>query len=84
MSASSWRGSTYIREFAWCQRTRPLASSSMSAAYGMLGRGGMQHPTQDGHAFMLLGANGHVLWHQAYSQMYVDPSQLLADMGPMA
>ena len=59
-------------------------STSMSAAYGMLGHGGMQHPTQDGHAFMLLDAKGRVLWHQAYSQMYVDPSQLLADMGPMA
>ena len=59
-------------------------ATSMSAAYGMLGHGGMQHPTQDGHAFMLLGANTRVLWHQAYSQMYVDPSQLLADMGPMA
>jgi peroxiredoxin len=59
-------------------------TTSMSAAYGMLGHGGMQHPTEDGHAFMLLGADGRVLWHQAYSQMYVDPSQLLADMGPMA
>jgi peroxiredoxin Q/BCP len=59
-------------------------STSMSAAYGMLGHGGMQHPTEDGHAFMLLDADGRVLWHQAYSQMYVDLSQLLADMGPMA
>jgi len=59
-------------------------TTSMSAAYGMLGHGGMQHPTEDGHAFMLLGADGRVLWHQAYSQMYVDPSQLLADMGRMA
>jgi peroxiredoxin Q/BCP len=67
-------------------RTPMLAdpTTSMSAAYGMLGHGGMQHPTEDGHAFMLLDANGRVLWHQAYSQMYVDPSQLLADMGPMA
>ena len=56
-------------------------TTSMSAAYGMLGHGGMQHPTQDGHAFMLLNANGRVLWHQAYSQMYVDPSQLLQNMG---
>jgi peroxiredoxin Q/BCP len=59
-------------------------TTSMSAAYGMLGRGGMQHPTQDGHAFMLLDAKGRVLWHQANSRMYVDPRQLLADMGPMA
>jgi peroxiredoxin Q/BCP len=59
-------------------------TTSMSAAYGMLGHGGMQHPTQDGHAFMLLDANGRVLWHQAYSEMYVDPNQLVSDMGPMA
>jgi peroxiredoxin Q/BCP len=59
-------------------------TTSMSAAYGMLGHGGMQHPTEDGHAFMLLDAKGRVLWHQPCSQMYIDPSQLLADMGPMA
>ena len=63
--------------------TDPLLAdptTSMSSAYGMLGHGGMQHPTQDGHAFMLLGANGNVLWHQAYSSMYVAPSQLMSDM----
>jgi hypothetical protein len=52
----------------------------MSAAYGMLGHGGMQHPTQDGHAFMLLGADGKILWHKAYQEMYVSPNQLIADM----
>lgn len=52
----------------------------MSSAYGMLGHGGMGHPTQDGHAFMLVGADGTVLWHQAYQEMYVKPSQLLKDM----
>jgi hypothetical protein len=56
----------------------------MSAAYGMLGHGGMGHPTQDGHAFMLLDATGKVLWHQAYQTMYVSPSQLISDMGPLA
>jgi peroxiredoxin len=56
-------------------------STAMSSAYGMLGHGGMQHPTQDGHAFMLLGADGRVLWHQAYQPMYVQPSQLIHDMG---
>jgi peroxiredoxin len=55
-------------------------TTSMSSAYGMLGHGGMQHPTQDGHAFMLLDANGKVLWHQAYSSMYVPPTQLMSDM----
>lgn len=67
-------------------RTPMLAdpTTSMSAAYGMLGHGGMQHPTEDGHAFTLLDANGRALWHQAYSQMYVDPGQLLADVGSKA
>ena len=56
-------------------------TTSMSAAYGMLGHGGMGHPTQDGHAFMLLDASGGVLWHRAYESMYVQPGQLLSDMG---
>ena len=59
-------------------------TTNMSAAYGMLGHGGMGHPTQDGHAFMLLSKSGKVLWHQAYQEMYVKPSQLLSDMGVMA
>ena len=62
---------------------RPLLAdptTNMSSAYGMLGHGGMQHPTQDGHAFMLLGADGKVLWHHAYQDMYVSPGQLMGDM----
>ena len=55
-------------------------TGSMSGAYGMLGHGGMQHPTQDGHALMLLDANGMVVWHHAYQEMYVQPSQLISDM----
>jgi peroxiredoxin len=67
-------------------RTPLLAdpTMSMSKAYGMLGHGGMGHPTQDGHAFMLLDAGGKVLWHQGYQEMYVKPSQLLSDMGGVA
>ena len=67
--------------------TTPLLAdptTQMSSAYGMLGHGGMGHPTQDGHAFMLLGTDGKVLWHRAYQEMYVKPSQLLSDMGVMA
>lgn len=63
--------------------TTPLLSDSstkMSSAYGMLGHGGMGHPTQDGHAFMLVGPSGKVLWHRAYQEMYVKPSQLMHDM----
>jgi peroxiredoxin len=64
--------------------TTPLLADSdthMSQAYGMLGRGGMEHPTQDGHAFVLLDGHGKVLWQHAYPQMYVAPQQLLHDMG---
>lgn len=56
-------------------------TGAMSRAYGMLGHGGMGHPTQDGHAFMLLDPNGQVLWHKAYQSMYVEPAELLSDMG---
>ena len=56
-------------------------TTQMSSAYGMLGHGGMGHPTQDGHAFVLLDAKGSVVWHQAYPEMYVKPSELLADLG---
>jgi peroxiredoxin len=55
------------------------SATTMSTAYGMLGHGGMQHPSQDGHAFMLLDANGDVVWHHAYPSIYVNPNQLLAD-----
>jgi peroxiredoxin Q/BCP len=67
--------------------TTPLLSdpsTEFSKSYGMLGHGGMQHPTQDGHAFMLLSPSGKVLWHQAYQDMYVKTSQLLSDMGANA
>ena len=67
--------------------TTPLLADSdtqMSRAYGMLGHGGMEHPTQDGHAFVLLDGHGKVLWQHAYPQMYVAPGQLLHDMGAAA
>ncbi len=44
----------------------------------------MQHPTQDGHAFMLLGPTGTVLWHKAYADMYVKPQQLISNMNTRA
>ncbi len=64
-------------------RTPLLADSDtqMSRAYGMLGRGGMEHPSQDGHAFVLLDAQAKVLWQRAYPEMYVAPAQLMSDMG---
>lgn len=63
--------------------TTPLLAdptTAMSAAYGMLGHGGMGHPMTDGHAFMLLDEQGRVVWHRAYQEMYVKPAQLLRDM----
>lgn len=59
-------------------------TTEMSSAYGMLGHGGMEHPSQDGHAFMLVDANGKILWHKAYQEMYVKPQQLLRDMAAEA
>ena len=55
-------------------------TTAVSAAYGMLGHGGMGHPQVDGHAFMLLDERGVVRWHQAYEEMYVKPATLLEDM----
>ena len=63
-------------------RTPILAdpTGAMSSAYGMLGHGGMGHPTVNGHAFMLLDEQGTIRWHQAYQEMYVKPDQLLRDL----
>ena len=63
--------------------TTPLLAdptTEMTARYGMLGHGGMGHPTVAGHAFMLLDEDGTVRWHRAYQEMYVEPGQLLEDM----
>ena len=67
--------------------TTPLLADSngaMSTAYGMIGKGGMGHPGADGHAFVLLDANGKVLWQQPYQSMYVPAKQLMHDMGQPA
>lgn len=61
--------------------TTPLLadeSRAMSSAYGMLGRGGMGHPDQNGHAFALLDSDGKLVWEQAYSEMYVPSKKILA------
>ena len=55
-------------------------TGAMSSAYGMLGHGGMGHPTVNGHAFMLLDEQGTIRWHQAYQEMYVKPAELLRDL----
>lgn len=56
-------------------------SRQMSQAYGMIGHGGMEMANMDGHAFMLLGSDGKVLWHHAISSMYISPTQLMQEMG---
>ena len=62
--------------------TTPLlsdGSTRMSADYGMLGHGGMGHPQTDGHAFALVKA-GRIVWHKAYSEMFVPTRELLRDL----
>ena len=61
--------------------TTPLLSdesTAMSAAYGMLGRGGMGHPDTNGHAFALLDADGKLVWEQAYAEMYVPAKKIVS------
>ena len=55
----------------------------MSAAFDTLGRG--MHADTPGHAFVLVDANGKVVWRRdywldPYRTMYVDPATLLADL----
>jgi peroxiredoxin Q/BCP len=67
--------------------TTPLLADptrQMSAAYGMIGHGGMEMANMDGHAFMLLGPDGKVLWHHAISSMYLSPAGLMHDMNAEA
>lgn len=56
------------------------ASQEMSIAYDMLGRGGMEHPDQDGHAFTLVDSSGNIAWEGEYRSMYVPPADLLAEL----
>jgi peroxiredoxin len=56
----------------------------MSAAYGMIGHGGMEMAGMDGHAFMLLGPGGKVLWHHAISSMYISPAALMREVNAEA
>lgn len=54
---------------------RPLAPDVGN--YEMLGKGGMGHAEANGHAFMLLDADGRIAWQQAFAEMYVPPADLL-------
>lgn len=63
--------------------TTPLLAdedAKMSSDYGMLGKGGMGHPNQDGHAFMVVSPKGKILWEKPYTSMYVEPRTLFDDM----
>jgi peroxiredoxin len=55
----------------------------MSAAFDTLGQG--MHPDTPGHAFVLVDERGKVVWQrdywlEPYRTMYVEPSQLLAEI----
>jgi peroxiredoxin len=55
----------------------------MSTAFNTLGKG--MHPDTPGHAFALLDEEGAIIWYRdywlhPYRTMYVEPSQLLADI----
>lgn len=55
-------------------------SRQMMGSWGQLGYGGMGHPDTGGHSFVLVEANGKVVWERAYAQMYVPTDKLLDDM----
>ena len=66
-------------------RTAMIADDDrdMSAAFDTLGRG--MHPDTPGHAFVLVGEDGTVVWQRDYwlepwQTMYVEPERLLADL----
>ncbi len=64
------------------KHTPLLADSArtMSTDYDMLGKGGVGFDSQDGHAFMLVDADGEILWEKAYLEMFVEPDDLFKDI----
>ena len=53
-------------------------SRAMSDAYGATGQG--MHPNTDGHTFVLLDRSGHIRWRQDYTDMFIPPSRLFAEI----
>ncbi|MFA5891114.1 MAG: peroxiredoxin family protein [Actinomycetota bacterium] len=53
-------------------------SKSVSKAYDTLGRG--MHADLPGHGFILIDAQGTVLWRKDYPSMYVGPKELLDEV----
>jgi peroxiredoxin len=50
--------------------------TSVSAAYGMLGKG--MHANLPGHGFVLVDAGGRIRWSREYPSMFVSADDLLA------
>ncbi len=64
-------------------KNTPLLADSartMSTDFDMLGKGGVGYDSQDGHAFMLVDADGEILWEKAYLEMFVEPDNLFEDI----
>ncbi len=51
------------------------ADTSVSQAYGMLGKG--MHANLPGHGFVLVDASGRLRWQMEYPSMYVSTANLL-------
>lgn len=52
---------------------------SVSDAYGMLGTG--MHADLPGHGFVLVAADGNIVWRMNYPSMYASAQQIVRDMG---
>jgi peroxiredoxin len=53
-------------------------SRAMSNAYGAIGQG--MHPDTDGHTFVLVDRTGRIRWRHDYTNMFIEPDQLFAEM----
>lgn len=53
-------------------------SRAMSDAYGATGQG--MHPNTDGHTFVLIDRKGRIRWRKDYSDMFIQPNQLFAEI----
>ena len=54
------------------------ADGAVSRAYGTLGTG--HHANLPGHTFVLIGKDGQVRWRGDYPNMFVEPSELIANV----
>jgi peroxiredoxin len=56
------------------------ANTSVSQAYGVLGKG--MHANLPGHGFVLVDGSGRIRWAKEFPSMYVSSSDLLAQLKP--